>query len=455
MNEATRNGYLRLVMAARRYGARALILTISWFLLGRTAVGVEPTKENWVELPSAEAADAMEMIAEQTHGNYLRIKTWVGKYAYREHINTARGAKKVKFPKRGKELLVRDPSDPILERVHEGSYHFAIRMDSAQLYAEDECPGPPRYFEYGTGKTVDVKKIGPQDRRSLVTPEHSVLFQPLVMYGPIAEYVPTLGREQRGPIAERRSPEQAKEEQVSLPLDPREMYSRDQHDTFWEDAKKIAGFIRDFAAQKKGLPIALSPHRRPRKMAPFRLYQLKGSDPPTFKLGVKFSSGEYWEQIYDGHSGWNLIHYFLQAPAGFKTMEVEWAYADRDGIFIPQRFEFRFADHESGVVMLNRHYILEESTLNAPIPDEQFTYAALGMPEDTRFVDKIENRHLVYHKRQLIPPTPEMAKVRQPPPIAVAGKSRLPLWIAINGMAIALILGVLAVRHVRHGRLRH
>jgi hypothetical protein len=144
----------------------------------------------------------------------------------------------------------------------------------------------------------------------------------------------------------------------------------------------------------------------------------------------------------------------VTAPAGFKTDEVEWDYVSRDGIFVPKRFEFRIADHDSGVVMVERRFLLQESTLNAPIPDEQFTYAALGMPEDTRFVDKIENRPFVYRAGKLVPPTIDMAKLPLPPPIAVTEKSRIPFWITINGIAIALIAGVWAVRHVRHGRMR-
>lgn len=421
----------------------------------------EGAKQVWVEMPSAEAADAMEMIAGQEHANYLRIRTWTGKYAYREVLNTGRGLKPTKFSKKGKDLLVRDPSDPLLVRVHEGSYRFAIRIDTAQLYAEDECPELPRYFEVGTEKPVDFSKIGnhvkigPQNRRSLQTPEHCVLFEPLLNRAPMAEYEATLGRQQKGAVAERQSPEQAKERKTALPLDPREMYSRDRQTTFWDDSKRLAGFIRDYAAQKQGLPIALGPFGRPRKMAPFRLYRLKDSEIPSFKLAVKFSSGGYTEHIYDGRFAWNQTYFVVKAPAGFKTTEVEWDYQEHDGIFIPKRFEFRLGDHESGVVTLERRYTLVESTLNAPIPDEQFTYAALGMPEDTRVVDRLENRNLLYHKGQLVVPTADMVEVPLPARIAPPARSRVGLLIVVNVLILAAVVAAFGLRYRRRSRLRN
>jgi RNA polymerase sigma factor (sigma-70 family) len=120
----------------------------------------------WTDVAPPDRQQIVEQLAAQSKGNYERIRTWQGSYAYvlRQYLDNNFVAQLLpaKNTPQGKNQPLMQEFDSVLK--------FVIDAGSDSIYRDIET-SRMRFLKVGTDEEVKVPNVGAPDHRSIVTPE--------------------------------------------------------------------------------------------------------------------------------------------------------------------------------------------------------------------------------------------------------------------------------------------
>lgn len=400
----------------------------------RRPVGQEamPPESEWVELSPEERLEALELLAEQTKGNYERIRTWQGVYRGRQ-IGLMPRDYVATF---GEDVDADDVADLI--REIDFDLTFAIDIASGAIYRERKRD--TRYRKQGTDELVTLRNVKTAfEMRSVATAEHYVHFYPEEVwtgFSAVAEHHDA----QQKRAAFRDPIEKAKKKESAELMNPCDFFGFDYLTKFWEGLDLYIRALRGETTQEE------------KRLASEMMVVSKAihNGEPWYRLKSKLSNF-YSNSVWSAAAGFNPVHYVLSKDeAGTEIVKMlSWQWAQADGIYVPAMVS-RTMQNDEGILTYQRDVELTECVLNAPLDEHQFDYQGLGLKDGELVMDRIEE--VCYIMRDGQPVKLAAFGEQYVPPGEAELRASSTRWLFLGGNVVLIALIVALIWRKRIGR---
>lgn len=356
---------------------------------GRASSGEAYTAapEDWVRVAPSDRATVLEMIADQTQGNYERIRSWKGTYHVR--LRQLHPAEIVQAITGG----AIDGSSGLWQEL-DFTMRFAIDMASGSIYRSKETE-EMRWVRAGSNEVVTVPNAMPADERSVVTVEHYLRFDPKVVWpGFVTVKDFPEARDKRA--AFREPPARAERQGMGDLMDPRSFF-------FWSGRGGIENGLRNLTGMLKG---DLGNELKKKSNDTVILYEATAPDGMWYRLDETFeepSPVQYLSAIFSPAAGLNAVALSLAADqAGERPLRMaRWQWKLFNGVHVPVKTKELQYSGKSGQLSFDRETELQECVVNEPLEPSQFTYQGLGMEDGELVMDNINNACYVIEGAEL------------------------------------------------------
>jgi hypothetical protein len=336
--------------------------------------GPIPKGLSWTDVGPTDRLRIMEMLAAQTRGNYEKIKTWKCAYEYtaRQYLS----AKYVSDAFTGESA----PKEKVgaLMQEFDCDFKFACDMSSGSFFL-DKTTRRMGFVKAGTHEVVRIPNVGPNDHRSIVTPERFIHFDP--------KQTGTTGVIEHPDVEGKRSagidPREMAERQTHGDMpDPRTFFKIDPSSNFWRLLEMLAPDLKQHNQRvEEGVIVS----------------QAQGPGGTWYRFRERFSgpdgSGVAWmTMIWSPRAGFNPVYRVMaeKQPDGKPESKTEWQWTVIDGIYIPSMVKESSFNAPDRTLSYERVCTLKYCALNKPLDAHQFDYEALGMKDGELVLNNIE-----------------------------------------------------------------
>ena len=336
--------------------------------------GPPPDDLAWVDVAPGDRLRVLEPLVEQARGNYEKIKTWRGTYAYeaRQHLDERFVAQLLSGPRSD------GPAPPTvkpeaLTQVSDSVLRFAIDTGRNALYRDVET-SRMRFLKPGTDEEVKIPNVGPADHRSIVTPMTYLVFNPkersTSAFLPDHPEAKMKRRAERFPAAEARSREGGRP-------DPRAFFKFDTANFLWSGLERYARALRGElgAEQKKVFTERIT------------IDEAEGPGGTWYRQRLSFKGGPgpnmYFAMVWSPEAGNNPVRLVITVarPDGPLQTTIEWRWKQIGGIYVPSQFWETHWNASDGGLSRELKAQLGDCTLNADLPPHQFDEGGLGLSD--------------------------------------------------------------------------
>jgi hypothetical protein len=346
--------------------------------------GPPPRDLAWAVVAPAERLRVIGLLAEQSRGNFEKIKTWQGVYAYqvRQRLEEKFVAQiRAGAAAAGNQPPARVPAGALLQEF-DSTLTFDVDTAADAIYREIET-SRMRFLKPGTDEEVTIPNLGTDDHRSVLTPDAYVFFRPKQRW--TSAFLPDHPDAQRKPIAERFPVKEAQFRESGAP-DPRTFFKFDPANFFWTglelEARVLKGEV--WFGGKKALEERLE------------LGQADGPGGKWYRHRMGYDGGPgrmLWvTTLWSPQAGYNPVRSVsaLGQPDGMAQTTIEWQWKSIDGIYVPA--SIKESNHLMPAGELSRGYdaVLTRSTLNRPLGPHQFDERGLGLGEGDLVLNHLE-----------------------------------------------------------------
>ncbi|QDT99965.1 hypothetical protein [Gimesia aquarii] len=329
---------------------------------------------DWQEVVVDKKVNIYEMLANQTKGNYSKLRTWKGECLV--HVKHALGETFVA------QYLNLQDAGPLIQKA-DMKLNLVIDIPSNSYYRSKENSSLI-FLEEETEKVVNIPNVHPINDRSVITSEHYIQFYPDIV-------APGFHSLQGHPQAMNKRAAFRRPAGIGLRhshgdfVDPLAFFGFSPAQRFWEGLGLYIPLLKGEGSAElvKKVKERIS------------VFQANTKDGVSYKIVNKIGDDDsyYSTSIWSSSVGFNPISQLLSEnkngdnPFQHKT----WKWKAVDGIFIPTYVYSTSHDRTSGKLEYHRTVKFEKSILNHPIDENQFSYQGLGMEEGELVKDDIEN----------------------------------------------------------------
>jgi hypothetical protein len=321
---------------------------------------------------------ALDEICRASQANFEKIRTWRGSWS---------GQGAVVFNRPGAALVLDHMGVPADVTELRGdavqTIEFAFERASGQLFARADDV-KRRLTDGRSGEKLRTREAMWAGGESLVWTPDTYLFARMV------------GRDKNGRFIHegRRDREPGREGQGLLGLvDPRRVYGFGEKRPAWEY----------LAAQRKNVP-----NRRPEEITAavatqptqvgYWVEQVRADSPRLYCVvwrgeGLKQYGAAREELWFDEAAAFNMIR--GDSTVGGERKYIEIAYERHEGVYLPKHVLRENFDAD-GRLKSRQDMTLTASTLNEPLPPEQFSLKSLGLRDGERVIDKVNGGEYRY-----------------------------------------------------------
>lgn len=336
----------------------------------------------WTALPSPGKWKAIEMILEQTRGNYEKIRTWEGTYRVRSVEFQPAAYLKDAF---GPRLKLEEVADAQLEMDFQ--FKFAIDTGTDRIYRSKETKGVV-WRTRSSPKTFKVENSAPLDERSSVTPERYLHFDPKAIW-PEFKFFRGHPDAMKKRAAFRDEVSRAQRSHISDMIDPRLFFTLTGRQRFWEELNL---FLE--ASQGKN-----PRYGKEKADANVTVLQAEGTGGQWYQVSIKYSANRPSEKgpqstiIFSPAGGFNPVEFALNRGDRDRTevRRTKWRWKAVDGAYVPEAVQETIRRAETPTAAIDRELTLESCAVNRPLREDQFDYAGLGLKDGDIVVDNILN----------------------------------------------------------------
>ncbi len=353
--------------------------------------GDTPGAASWEDLDRAQWAQVLGVLADQTQGNYERIRTWTG--TYRVHVFQELSPRYVQDLLR----LTQTPGTPSpMGQEADFLLRFAIDMQSESIFRSKE-ETKLRTFHEGSKESVKLTNGGaPPNESSVVTLEHWLHFDPKAVY-------PAFGTanfpEARNKRAAFREPHQdALRLGMADLIDPRDFFGSSRSRTFHGSLRLL---LRGLGGEEgeDSKRKCLESMRIRKAVGPggtwLRVDQdLGGAGAETAQTGKAPPTAKtYMSEVYSPQAAGNPVSLrFSTDKAGEHPVRLlQWQWKATAGAYVPQSVKESLYSATDGKLGFERLLDLQESAVNVPLDPSQFSYTGLGLKNGDLVMDRIDN----------------------------------------------------------------
>ena len=336
--------------------------------------------QDWSEVDLSRRLEILQMVADQSAGNYQSIRTWKGTYAVRVQERLSQGYVARTFGGR----LEKPDVVPLIYEVA-SAMRFAIDRASESTYRFVKS-NEMRFFKEGSNETVEMPNVAPLNKCSLVTPEHYVHFSPEVVW-PGFTMLRDHPQAQNRPAAFREPREKAKGGHLGELMDPCSFFGFSTVQKFWEELHLYIRVMRgdDGKDRQRECDEILT------------VYQAARPEGTWYRLMMELTgpddSQTYLTTVWSPVAGFNPISKVMSKDrAGEQLIETtQWHWQRFDDVFVPASLKESTYSPDTGKLTYQREVDLEKCVVNGPLEPGQFTYRGLGLAEGDLVVDNIED----------------------------------------------------------------
>jgi hypothetical protein len=403
--------------------------------------GFAVAPEDWKELAPPARPEVLQRIAEQTRGNHEKIRTWQGTYACRVRQYLSEGPALDQFRKAFPEREV-----SALWQETEFAMHFAVDMASGSVYRSQETSAT-RWIPEGSDEPLEIPDYEPVDRRSVVTAEHYLDFDPKMVW-PGFVMVPDHPEARGRRAAFRRDADWGRALGHGDLIDPRLLFCLSEDRTFAEElgllVSAMKGDTGSLAKQRSDELLTVYEAGKPEETW-YRLDQTLAGPNPANPSALRMTA------ICSPAAGFHPVSLLLSADEAGESpiREMQWQWKPYGEVLLPDEVrESLYRD--GGKLRYQRELALDQSVLNATIDPSLFTYRGLGVQDGDLVMDEIEMACYMVRNgtlEKLADYDEEYTAAGDPGP-----RSPLVQWslAAAGGLALlSVILLVLRIRRVR------
>jgi RNA polymerase sigma factor (sigma-70 family) len=338
----------------------------------------------WNDVPQARRRPVIEQLAALSRGNYEKIKTWKGSYAYiqRGYLD-AQSVTQLLAGARSRESAPAAPqkAEPLIQE-HDSVLTFAIDTGADAIYREVRS-NRLRYLEVATEKAIEVPNVGTGDHRSILTPNAYFYFNPHERA--TSAFLPGHPQAQNKRRVERFDVKEASMREGGA-VDPRAFFKFDTGNSFWTGLELYAQAMRgDLGAEQK-------------KMIEERL-KLTQADGPggtwyRDQMGFGNPGGRmYWvTTLWSPQAGFNPVRMVgtLDTSDGKLETKIEWQWKVTGGIYVPSTINETAYRGKGDRLSKQQRTALQGCVLNQPLGLHQFDEGGLGVSDGDLVLDHLE-----------------------------------------------------------------
>ena len=331
-------------------------------------------------------SDILSQISTKTQENYKRINTWQGEVEFTSEIVNKGDAAEEIFKNRTTGQGKTPQS--ILQHAF-GTIKFVIDIKNESNYEYLFRPESMQYIDVNSGTFLNLLPgfSYPVHRILIVTPQEYLECAPI-------GYTDTTS----GIISSRRVVKKALEKSNKDVSDQRNTVSREgifdprnfiyinSESGFWD---YLASCKRRFEKKDK------EPN-----LPPLKFEESRDSNDIVYHMLMPFRISKkqhiFISTYFASKACSNIVKSEMLGPELQKQSCIEIEYSVIDGINVPCRIVSYTYDISDGSVTQKKEYVFKNQQLNKPIPAETFTYKNLGLKENDKFIDEIENKEYRY-----------------------------------------------------------
>jgi len=329
-----------------------------------------PGDSDWHPVPQSSVPAILQMLADQSNGNYERIRTWQG--ICRVDLRELRSREYV-------AERFHDSIDEIQPLIKHSVFVVRVAIDfpSNSIYRSKETK-LTEFVGEESGELVKIAGFVPADENSTVTSEHYLHLPPNTVwpsFGVLPDYPDAQNKRAafREPVAE-----SGRQEFGDL-VDPRGFFGFGTSDMTFGRQLEIS--IRTIAANDgQGL----------------KIYEATRNDESFYRIiaemGTNASTRTYLTSVWTSAAGYNPISMILAKGenGGLPIAGMHLRWIRIDGICVPSQVrQARYL--EEGKTAFQRDVSIEDCILNRPLDPHQFDCQGLGLKDGELVIDKIEN----------------------------------------------------------------
>ncbi len=346
--------------------------------------GRPPQDLKWNDVKPEERLQIVERLADQSKGNYEKIKTWKGTYSYilRQHLDAGFVGQLLAGAQRpaGKAAPVGEAKALIQE--FDAAQTFAIDVKANAIYRDVET-ARMRFFETGIDKEVTVPNVGPNDHRWIVTPEAYFVFRPkeraTSSFLPDHPEAKQKRRVERFPVREAPMREGGE-------LDPRDFFNLGPGSSFWTGMELYAKAYRG----------ELGPQQKDAVERRLNISAAEGPGGRWYRDQMAFDNPGgpmlWMTTLWSPQAGYNPVStsMALEKPDGKIQSKIEWQWKLYDGVYVPSTIDESLFQAPGGGLSRERRATLKECTLNGPLGDHQFDERGMGLADGDIILNHLE-----------------------------------------------------------------
>ncbi len=336
-----------------------------------------PDEIVWNEVDRPGKLDVLTMLANQTKGNYEKIRTWEGLYK----VHLAQYLSETFVAEAFGNHLQEGQAESLMQEF-DYTMKFAIDMSSGAIYRSKDT-SMMRFISEESGEKVVIPRTKPADVDSIVTNEHFVYFSPKGGKSTLA-VVQDFPDAQNKRVAHRASVEQSAHQHRGDLMDPRMFFGFGGEERFWET---LSLYVREMkgdagAEQQRKTESGVVVEQGNRSDgAWFRL---------RFALNGPTGSQESMTTVWSAVAGFNPVSYVYSRAGEPQPITItEWHWKSVDDVMVPvvlTHINYRGPSQ----VAYQREVELQSCDLNHKLPEDQFTYSGLGLKNGDLIDDKLE-----------------------------------------------------------------
>ncbi|QEH37761.1 ECF RNA polymerase sigma factor SigW [Aquisphaera giovannonii] len=371
----------------------------------------------WAEVAPDEMQGILQRLAEQSRGNYEKIRTWKGSYAVvvRKYLDENFVSQLPPAARGGKHR------GPLIQEF-DRTLAFAFDPAADSLYRDLET-SRMRFLVPGTHDEVTIPNVGARDHRSILTPTTYLDFDPKERA--TSSFLPDHPDAQNKRMAKRFPEREARMREGGEP-DPRDFFKTDPGNTIWSEPELYAQAL-------KGLQGAES-----LKTVAERLRLLRAAGPGGTWYCGSMSFGNPGEAsltattVWSPQAGYNPVSHVRTSGKedGTPESKIEWGWKRIGDVYVPESMNAT-SYRPDGVLSRGLEARLKDCAVNRPLDPHQFDERGLGLEDGDLILDHNERvayimkggkpvRLAAFGERSILKSSPEPAPPRPSLPAAKA-----------------------------------
>jgi len=347
----------------------AIVCTLN--CISRAAESVEFQRVDPNQVP----AELMKL-SSVTKANYEKIKTWQGNIIFQSAV-VYRGQAAANLLRRhivepakepNKLIALQEPNE--LRTLSEGTVEFKIDLENDRIFTHMNRPQPMTYTDPDKERIYTSPLTGPTQHTRILTPEYQIESYPFRWAAD-------------GTIKERRAIKRVPGSQGNMTdSDPRKCFNVGS--PIWDLLPQLSESLQQ--KKEKGIEtydIILEKGKTAGNNLVYRIQVIiSGISHPISMFILK-------EEM-----GFNPAYVEDRGNNGLLVFQITTDFVEIDGIFLPSKR--RVKQYEDFGLSRDENWTINNTQINAAIPDETFSVHGCGLKDGDRFVDEINNKTYIY-----------------------------------------------------------